>query len=768
MCIQHKSRKPGKDKTSFFQMSRNETINRLRNTNEDISAGRLKSALEQMHTLAEQKMQWEVGADIKTAITNYGYMLSYFAEGIVDPDLDKIFGRMQLEAWTLFDRLRRAIDIPGYSSLYFDIVRLRQLRGESLESLLAAYYSAINADADIVSTLASAESEDTTYRGQKPKEEALRALFECVWTSHPLNEEQLGQLLQGIDTVAAKGEELDVETYAAGIIAALMLGDLQYADTGRQVATARLYITYADSRPRIAAMALCALAIMLFRHRRRPIAPILTDILASVAETATWNRDFKAVTLEMVRTRNTENVDRAMRNEIIPGVSKIRDSIMDQIKEGNIPAEGLKIEDLEKLEANPEWEGMLENSGIADGLKRLSEMQMDGADIFMSTFAHMKTHAFFKDVINWFAPYNPENSYILNATSGTNSIAQLVGKFNFLCDSDKYSMVLSADLVPKAQRDLLLNQLAQNTELIAESTDPNEANMSERDVAVRRATRSFLQNFYRFVKLFRRKGEFSDPFRDGLNLFTVPALIPHIHDNELASLLGEYYFKYGYWEDALTIFRRTEEATAAPDAILYQKIGYCHEQMGDMSAALTAYEHAELLDDNSRWLLRRLAYTNRSLGRHGQALSYYKRLAETAPEDTEATIALAYAYIRIKRWNKALNYLRKAEFDNPEDSRLWRPLAWVLFALSDYESARKYWQKVLDDSPTAEDYLNMGHLDAATGNIREALAHYRNSQKDGDTEALIRRLETDKEILGNAGITPVKMTLIEEALRNSL
>ena len=52
-----------------------------------------------------------------------------WAEGVVDPDLDKVFGRMQLEAWALFDRLRRAIDIPGHSSLYFDNVRLRKGRG---------------------------------------------------------------------------------------------------------------------------------------------------------------------------------------------------------------------------------------------------------------------------------------------------------------------------------------------------------------------------------------------------------------------------------------------------------------------------------------------------------------------------------------------------------------------------------------------------------------------------------------------------------------
>ena len=747
-------------------MSRNETINRLRSINDDISAGHLNAALEQMQALAEQKMQWEVGADIKTAITNYGYMLSYFAKGVVDPDLDKVFGRMQLEAWALFDRLRRAIDIPGYSSLYFDIVRLRKLRSESLETLLTTYYTAIEADTDLVSTLASAEFEGTTYRGQQPKEEALKALFEYIWTSHPLKEEQLEHLLQGIETVAVKGEELDIETYATCMIAALMLGDLQYADTGRQVAIARLYMTYADSRPRIAATALCALSIMLFRHRRRPIDPQLKDILASVTETATWNRDFKTVTLEMVRVRNTENVDRAMRDVIIPGVSKIRDSLMDQIKDGNIPAEGIKAEDLEKLEANPEWEKMLEHSGIADGLCRMGELQQDGADIFMSTFSHMKNYAFFNDVINWFIPYNPEHSQIVSTEGGVCGMAQLAKRLAYLCDNDKYSMVLSAYMVPKAQREFIINQLNQNSEQIAEAIDPNEANMSTRDVAVRRATRTFLQNYYRFVKLYRRKGEFTDPYREGLNLLTVPALTPYMHDESMVSLLGEYYFKYEYWEDALTAFRNIEEADAAPEATLYQKIGYCHEQSGDISAALAAYEHAELLDDNSRWLLRRLAYTNRQLGRHGQALTYYKRLSEAAPEDINATLALAYAYIRLSRWSKALNLLRKVEFTDSEDTRLWRPMAWTLFALGDYESARKYWQRINTENLTTEDYLNIGHLEAATSNIREALTHYRLAQPDDNTEALIRRLEADGDILRSAGITPVKMTLIEEALRS--
>lgn len=747
-------------------MSRNETTEKLRSINDDIASGRLKAALEQMLALSEQKMLWEIGTDIKTISANYGYMMSYFVDGIVDPDLDNVFGRMQLAAWALFDRLRRAIDIPGHSSLYFGTLRLRQMHGEKLETLLAKYFDAIAADADIVSTLAGAAT-DTAYRGQRPKEDALKAVFEYIWTQHPLSCEDISRLADGIETVAALSDnDRDVSAYSSAVIAALMLGDLQYADTNRQVGLCRLYTTYAESRPEIALKALCALATMLFRHRRRPVARPVADILASMAENATWPRDIKTVFIELVRTRNTENVDHTMRSEIIPGVNKMRDSIMSHIKERDLPTEINSIEDFESLETNPEWEGMLEQSGIADGLRRLGEMQQDGADIFMSTFAHLKNFAFFNDVANWFAPYNPEHSQVVEAVGPLDQLARIVDKLPFLCDSDKYSMALSVDMVPQAQRDFIMGQLTHNAEHFAEQSGLDESNMTNRDISATRTARAFLQNFYRFVKLFRRKGEFADPYRDGLNLLTVPALAPYIQDTELVTLVGEYYFKYGYWDDALTAFRHIEDC-GVPDAALYQKTGYCHEQLGDYAAALSAYEHAELLDGNNLWLLRRLAYTNRRLERHGRALEYYKRLSDAAPEDFPATLSLAYAYMRLKRWAKALNQLRKAEFIAPDDTRLWRPLAWTLFASGDYEASRKYWQKVLSDSPKADDHFNIGHLDAATGHIRDAIGHYRLSQPDGDAESLVRHIEADSEILRNAGISPVELILIKEAIRDS-
>lgn len=746
-------------------MSKNETIDRLRSINGNIARGYLKTAYDEMLSLSEQKMQWEVSADIKTAITNYNYMLSYFIDGIVDPNLGDVFGKMQDSAWMLFDRLRRAIDIPGSSTLYFGKVRTRQSNPQSVEALTHYYIKALDDDADIIGRLTADES-TTTYRGQKPKENALSDIFDYIWTQHPLKEDECTRLVDMIDSIATKYDTYDCVAYTATLIAALMLGDLQYADTTRRTTMARIYHKYAETQPQIAIKALCALLTMLFRHRARPLSRPLKDMLAVLADMPTWDGDVKTVFLELIRTRNTENVNRTMRQEIIPGVNKMRDNIFEHIKDHDIPENIIDPTDLENIEINPEWESMLEKSGVADGLKRLGEMQQDGADVFMSTFAHLKNFAFFHEVANWFLPFNPEHSQVVDAVGAADELAQVINNLSFLCDSDKYSMALSVDMIPATQRDFIVGQLTQHRDQLLEQMSLQSSAMSDRSNATSIAARIFLQGFYRFVKLFRRKNEFTDPYRDGLNLLSVRELTPYIHDINMVKLVGEYYFKYEYWADALIAFRFVDEHSDALDVALYQKIGYCHEQTGEYAAALSAYERAELLDDSSRWLQRRIAYANRCLNRHGQALKYYKRLADEAPEDNAAALALAYAYIRLERWDKALAQLRKVEFINPDDKNIWRPMAWVLFVTGDYEGSRKFWQRVLADNPSADDYFNMGHLAAATGQIREALNYYKLSQPDGNSESLIKRINDDKKVLRQAGLDDIRITLLEEALYN--
>ena len=63
-------------------------------------------------------------------------------------------------------------------------------------------------------------------------------------------------------------------------------------------------------------------------------------------------------------------------------------------------------------EENPEWSEILEQSGIADKLQELTELQMEGADVYMSTFSMLKSFPFFNETAHWFLHFDPEFSAV--------------------------------------------------------------------------------------------------------------------------------------------------------------------------------------------------------------------------------------------------------------------------------------------------------------------------------------------------------------------
>ena len=87
---------------------------------------------------------------------------------------------------------------------------------------------------------------------------------------------------------------------------------------------------------------------------------------------------------------------------------KISPSIYKKMKQDEL------MNDMNSLDKNPEWQEILEQSGIADKLKELNDLQLEGADVFMSTFSGLKSFPFFKEAANWFRPFNTEYTAFSN------------------------------------------------------------------------------------------------------------------------------------------------------------------------------------------------------------------------------------------------------------------------------------------------------------------------------------------------------------------
>lgn len=57
-------------------------------------------------------------------------------------------------------------------------------------------------------------------------------------------------------------------------------------------------------------------------------------------------------------------------------------------------------------EMNPEWENIFADSSLGKKMEEFSELQQEGADVMHSTFVHLKSFPFFRELSNWLLPYD--------------------------------------------------------------------------------------------------------------------------------------------------------------------------------------------------------------------------------------------------------------------------------------------------------------------------------------------------------------------------
>lgn len=386
----------------------------------------------------------------------------------------------------------------------------------------------------------------------------------------------------------------------------------------------------------------------------------------------------------------------------------------------------------------------------------------------MVTFSKLKTFPFFNDIANWFLPFHTDHSLIAGSNDASvRMLADVMGGAPVFCNSDKYSVILSLSQVPEAQKQMMSAQLKANSaQMAAMSMGDLDQSLKGRE----RMAGKYVQDIYRFFRLFRRKGEFSDPFATTLNLVTVPLLADIFDDTDTLLLVGEFYFRHRHFADAFDVFLRLSEKVP-PTAQLYQKMGYCMQMLGAVDKAIMYYEQSELLNSESRWTIRRLANCYRNVRDWKKAVEYYSRIAAAEPDDASIAQNLALCHLEAGQISDAVNLLHKVEFLQGESDRTSRPLVRCALLEGDIEKGRRYSGHVLSRDPSAADFLNAGHLEILSGNLDEGVRRYAESIAADNFEVgnFVRTMREDMETYsGLKAIDPLTLGLIfDEAILRS-
>ncbi|MDD2799660.1 MAG: CDC27 family protein [Bacteroidales bacterium] len=673
----------------------------------------LKNAISRLHSWLITSPDWEAEEQLKQWETTYKYMLLYFSQGNPDPEREKVYHNLISHLYSLVDSIADALLLKESPSYFFD--RKRYLNYSSQISVTQIQNRIEKGMSDLAMV---ALLDDESQKDQQQNllshtvDNNISELFLHVWLANRWTEDdkEIHRLILA--------SSLPVDGICL-TVSAITLSLLRSFDEAKCIWLIDACFSNEES---IRQRALVGILLVFNRYETRlDCYPEVIYRFAALSEKQGFANDCRNIILHFIRSRETEKISRRLTDEILPEMMKISPILR---KKMNLEDWQQEANDEDK---NPDWEEIFEQSGLNDKLKELSQLQMEGSDVFMTTFSGLKSFPFFYNISNWFLPFNLDHSAFLDrypAQKSDKSIFSSIMKSGVLCNSDKYSLCFSLQQMPEEQRHLLVEQFSGEEQAQVEAEEALLLNNKVGDTIAKQ----YIQDLYRFFKLHPHRSDFTDVFALPMNFYRLSLLKPLLSDKESLRIIAEFLFRKEFYADAVEVFKELSLANAENSELL-QKIGYCYQMMGDDQAALLAYLKSDMIYPDSAWTIRRVAQCYRRLKQPELALEYYRRYDKLKPDNLSVILNIGHCYLEQKNYTEALRFYFKADYLDNNNPKAWRPIAWCSFLAGKFEQAERYYQKVIQGKPLAQDYMNYGHVVWAQKDTHRALEFYLQSMR---------------------------------------
>ncbi len=723
--------------TSEFSSSRDRATTLLLNR-------QIAEALLIIKQMVNSLAQCGLNDEYNRQATTYHYMLQYLAQGILDPEREKVLNGIIESLLRIADTCK----IEAVSPTSYDLFYLRRANGAklNLDDTLMRYANQCAGIAELQSRRAAVQPHLFEDR-----EKAESNIFNKIWSLYPITDSEVESLHK-----AFKSHNVPAY-FKSMMVSALTLGLICYYDQAKLLLLTEIYTSSTDADVQMRAIVGIMITINMYR-KRASLSTAVKSATEGIKNNVNAEADIQSLFLLLARSRNTENVRKKMSETLMPGLLKSNSGFFDKIRNSN------SVTDLSDLEGNPEWQQWLDNSGITKKMEELNELQQEGNDVFIATFSKLKSYPFFQILSNWFMPFHADHSSLAPGATNSNSLMSLLDAAPFLCNSDKYSLALTMIDMPEAQRKVMLSQFGDTATMAAAASIGNDVNNRKYRDSI---ANKYIHDLYRFFKLFSRQKEFKPIFNSKFDLENAPFIGEPVSNGHNFKIVAEYYLKAKFYEDAIRYFELTLKNKADVDPRVFQKMGFAYQNKGDNEKALECYKKFELACDTNVWNIKHIAQTYRALHNYDKAVEYFEKAEKAEP--TNVGLALNFGHCLLEKGdaNKALNKYFMVDFMEGAQHKAWRPIAWCSFLVGNYDQSKSYYTKIInDDTPTAQDYLNYGHLLLCTGNTSEAIDIYRKSLTIGnnDEDAFVSALMADTSYITAKGIGEADLHLIADAV----
>ncbi len=709
---------------------------------------RLKEAQVQLEAFLWNCNDWTLRNRLEQAKVSYQYMLQYMRQGVNDPERQKLYRQLLAETRELAEQARISL-LDEVSTHYYHALHKNKRNmeaGYGMSSWLKVLESFPD---DMAVCQLMPDNKQSLDSALQRHEETAQYLFLTTWGNSGWTAEEEQEARMYLESELLPVNDLCLFT------GAVLLSLMECFDP-RKFSWLLDAATHADTQ--VSQRALVIIAIVLHIHPNRLwLYPELEARLSLLNEDGSFGKQLNRVYIQLLRSQETEKIDKKMREEIIPEMMK-NVSIMRNMKYGF-------EENMDEDDRNPDWEKAFEESGLGDKIREMNELQLEGADVYMSTFAQLKSYPFFQNPHNWFYPFDMQHSGIIREfglkPTGDNAILSLILQSGFFCNSDKYSLCFTMAHIPQAQRNMMLSQMTSQdlNELMDESKSSGLRQYAQRPDVI---SNQYIHDLYRFFKLSQRRHEFRDIFKEEIALHRIPALKDILRKPELLVTIADFHFRKEHPAEALGIYQEVIDMNYA-DADIFQKTGYCLQKEKRYKEAISAYRKADVLKPDHIWTIRHLATCYRQLRDFASALEYYRKVEAMQPENRNVTFFIGSCLAEQERYEEALQCFFKLDLMENDCIKAWRAIGWCSFVSGKSEQAMRYYEKVLALKPIATDYLNAGHVALRLENMEKAAELYgKAASESGNRETFLDIFDKDKETLIKLGIDENDIPLIRD------
>lgn len=707
---------------------------------------RLDVAIELLEQLYVQRPTLIGHSELEAVKNDYQLMVDYMERGFTDDKRASLY-------LSLLQRLYRVaadLEISWRCKnviVYVDAFRISDHLNTSHDFIRSVLESFVS-DVAMLSLLPEAERTEKAKDLYDRHQVFVNRLFNTLWTSCQWSDDDC-EFYTGL-MLSPMVDVVDQQL----LVSAVTLGAMNQFDINKFKALTTVYQQSTDERVRQRALVGWVLSVF----EGMDIFPEQDEIIRKLCENKDTIRELYTLQIQFFYSQDTEKDNEKLQRDIMPYLVEGSNITIGRL--GIVEKEEDSLENILNQDAEDKRMEQMEEK-----VRKMMEMQKQGSDIYFGGFRQMKRFPFFNDLANWFTPFyidHPALRTTIERIGQPNILETITNQGNF-CESDKYSLAFAMESI--------INQIPGNIKEMMGSEGafaPMGTTLDKSNPTY--ICRAYIQDLYRFFRLYRSSNELINPFIDNHKSSFVADTFFFVYKSFIGTGLDEYKMRlalYLYKHKNMDKLVELMSTFHVEDANYNILMGYINLYFGKPDVAYQIFNMVLQEDTENQWALKGMARAAMDCEDYDTAEHTYSQLLRLEPDNINYAVKRCVTLLKTERYAEAREELFRLDYQYPDNMNVKRVFAWTMLLDKSLDKASQLYDLILSDAPMAEDYLNSGYCWWAKGNIGQAKNSFQAwiTMTKGNKDRLLEEIRNDQKVLDLYGITEIDCLLMVNLIK---